>query len=36
MRRRVPDITKIKNLIGFEPSVSLEETIRKVIEFYEE
>lgn len=32
-RRRVPDITKIKNLIGFEPKTSLEESIRKIIEY---
>lgn len=32
-RRRVPDITKIKNLIGFEPKITLEESIKKIIEF---
>ena len=36
MRRRVPDIGKVKKLIGFEPRMSLDETIGKVIEFYEE
>lgn len=32
-RRRIPDITKIKNLIGFVPKTSLEESIRKIIEY---
>ena len=32
MRRRVPDVTKIRRLIGWEPHVSLEETLRQVIE----
>jgi len=36
MPRRVPDISKINKLLGFEPRVSLEETIEKVIDFYEE
>jgi len=34
MQRRVPDITKIKKLIGFNPTVSLEEGIRKIMEYY--
>jgi UDP-glucose 4-epimerase len=34
MQRRVPDITKIKKLIGFKPTVSLEESIRRIIEYY--
>jgi UDP-glucose 4-epimerase len=32
MPRRVPDITKIRELIGFEPRVPLDETIRRVIQ----
>lgn len=32
MQRRVPDISRVQNLIGFEPSVSLEEIIRRVVE----
>ena len=32
MRRRVPDITKIKNAIGFEPELSLEDIIRDCVE----
>lgn len=32
MRHRVPDITKINNLIGFVPKVSLDEILTKVIE----
>jgi len=31
MRRRLPDIGKIKALIGWAPQVSLEETLRRVI-----
>jgi len=34
MQRRVPDITKIKKLIGFKPTVSLEEGISRIIEFF--
>jgi UDP-glucose 4-epimerase len=33
MPRRVPDITKIKELIGFEPRVPLDETIRRVVDY---
>ena len=32
MQRRVPDISRARNLVGFEPTVSLEEIIRRVIE----
>jgi UDP-glucose 4-epimerase len=32
MPRRVPDIAKIRQLIGFQPSVPLEEIIRRVVE----
>jgi UDP-glucose 4-epimerase len=32
MPRRVPDISKIQGLIGFEPRVTLDEIIRRVIE----
>jgi UDP-glucose 4-epimerase len=35
MHRRVPDITKIKKMVGFKPSVKLDELIKKVIEYYE-
>ena len=31
MPRRVPDLTKIKNLIGYEPKVALDEIIRRVV-----
>jgi UDP-glucose 4-epimerase len=34
MQRRIPDIAKIKKLIGFEPTVSLEESIKRIIEYY--
>ncbi len=36
MRRRVPDITKIKKLIGFKPSYSLDDALRLTIEFLKE
>jgi UDP-glucose 4-epimerase len=31
MPRRVPDLTKIRNLIGYEPKVSLDEIIERVV-----
>ena len=32
MLRRVPDTTKIHNLIGFKPTLNLDETIRSVVD----
>jgi len=34
MPRRVPDTTKIRNLIGFEPTTSLEQILNEVIRFH--
>jgi len=34
MQRRCPDITKIKNLIGFEPQIDLKGVIHSVIDYY--
>lgn len=34
MRHRVPDINKIKPAIGWEPKISLDETLRRMIENY--
>jgi UDP-glucose 4-epimerase len=34
MPRRVPDLTKIHALIGYEPKVSLDEILRRVIEYH--
>ena len=34
MRRRVPDISKIGALIGWEPKIPLQETLRRVIGYY--
>ena len=34
LQRRVPDIAKVERLIGFKPTVSLEESIRRIIEYY--
>ena len=34
MPRRVPDLTKIHALIGYEPRVSLDEILRRVIEYH--
>jgi UDP-glucose 4-epimerase len=31
MPRRVPDLTKIRNLIGYEPKIGLDEIIRRVV-----
>ena len=36
MRRRVPDITKIQELIGWRPQVDLEVILRRVIAYYRE
>lgn len=33
MMRRVPDISKIRNLIGFQPQITLDEILRSVIEY---
>jgi UDP-glucose 4-epimerase len=33
MRRRVPDLTKVHQLIGYEPHFVLEETLKRVIDF---
>jgi len=33
LARRVPDISKIKTMIGYEPKFSLEETINKIIKY---
>jgi len=34
MRRRVPDLTKIRSLIGFRPKVNLEEMLLKIIDYF--
>ena len=34
MRRRVPDLTKIRRLIGYEPSVALPKLISEIIEYH--
>jgi UDP-glucose 4-epimerase len=34
MPRRVPDLTKIHKLVGYEPTVQLHETINKVLEYF--
>jgi UDP-glucose 4-epimerase len=34
MRRRVPDITRIRNLTGYRPEVALEEMLEESIRFY--
>lgn len=35
MRRRVPDLTKIRNAIGYEPQVNLAELLRRVVAHFE-
>jgi len=35
MPRRVPDIGKIRALVGYEPAVSLDETLAKVVEYFQ-
>jgi UDP-glucose 4-epimerase len=34
MPRRVPDFSRIRALIGYEPTVELDETLRRVIEHF--
>ncbi|HEX8681596.1 MAG TPA: GDP-mannose 4,6-dehydratase [Ardenticatenaceae bacterium] len=34
MRRRIPDLSKAKRVVGFEPTVNLDGIIDKVIEYY--
>lgn len=34
MRRRIPDLSKIRNLIAYRPSLGIEEIVDKVIEYY--
>ena len=34
MPRRVPDLTKVKNLVGYEPRVQLPEILTRVIEYH--
>lgn len=35
MRRRIPDLTKIKNMIGYEPKYDLDNILKKIIEYFE-
>lgn len=35
MRHRVPDLTKIRNAVGWRPRISLDEIIRRVIQYHE-
>jgi UDP-glucose 4-epimerase len=34
MPRRVPDLTKVRNLVGYEPKILLNEIITRVIEYF--
>jgi UDP-glucose 4-epimerase len=34
MPRRVPDISRIRNLVGYEPTVDLDEILNRVIESF--
>jgi UDP-glucose 4-epimerase len=34
MRRRIPDTSRIRDAIGWEPRISLDETLRRVIAYY--
>jgi len=36
MQRRVPDVTKINRVIGWQPTIPLDEILRRVINFYRE
>ncbi len=34
MPRRVPDLTKVKALVGYEPKVQLDEIITRVVDYF--
>ncbi len=34
MKRRVPDISRIKNLLGFEPNARLDDTLKEIIDYF--
>lgn len=34
MARRRPDLSKIKKLVGYEPKITLEESLRRIIDYY--
>jgi UDP-glucose 4-epimerase len=34
MQRRVPDLSKVKNLIGYEPTQTLDQTLERVIDYF--
>lgn len=34
MERRVPDLTKVRNMVGYEPEVHLDEILRRVIAYF--
>ena len=36
MKRRIPDLSKAKELIGFEPKIDLRGIIRRVVEFFQQ
>ena len=36
MRKRIPDITKIQNLVGYKPTTNLAEILAEVIRFYKD
>lgn len=36
MERRVPDLRKIRNLIGYEPKTGLNESIEKIFRYYDD
>jgi UDP-glucose 4-epimerase len=36
MKRRCPDISRIKELVGFEPKIDLRGIIQSVIDYYKE
>ena len=35
LKYRVPDLTKIRNLLGYAPKVTLDEALQKIIDFYQ-
>ena len=35
VQKRIPDVSKAKNLLGFEAQISLEESVKEVLEYME-
>ena len=34
MQRRIPDLKKVKKIIGYEPTLTLDQTLERVIDYF--